>query len=180
MTLVVAYFTAGAASGAGATAGEAAAVATGQGIVVEGAVFAAGSTVGAVVGGAVTAGLAALASQAAVALINNQFDIGATLNDLGSSASVKNLLTAIVTGGALGGLNLDPTGLPTAGGGAQGFMTQLGQNLTAGAARAVIGTAINGGSRGEPEAGLKERAARHGGGPNCQCDRNPHRHWHVA
>ncbi|SDC49890.1 filamentous hemagglutinin family N-terminal domain-containing protein [Variovorax sp. CF079] len=153
VTLVVAYFTAGAASGAGATAGEAAAVATGQGIVVEGAVFAAGSTVGAVVGGAVTAGLAALASQAAVALINNQFDIGATLNDLGSSASVKNLLTAIVTGGALGGLNLDPTGLPTAGGGAQGFMTQLGQNLTAGAARAVIGTAINGGSL---EENLKE------------------------
>lgn len=59
---------------------------------------------------------------------------------------MKNLLTAIVTGGVLGGLNLNPTGLPTSGAGAQGFMTQLGQNLQAAAARAVIGTAINGGS----------------------------------
>ena len=145
VTLVVAYFTAGAASGIGAAAGESAAVAAGQGIVVEGATFAAGSTVGAVVGGAVTAGISALAAQAAVALINNQGDIAGALHDLGSSASVHNLLTAIVTGGVLGGLNLNPTGLPTASGGAQPFMAQLQQNLTAGAARAVIGTAINGG-----------------------------------
>ena len=46
----------------------------------------------------------------------------------------------------LGGLNLNPTGLPTEGTGAQKFMNQLGQNLQAGAAKAVIGTAINGGS----------------------------------
>lgn len=50
------------------------------------------------------------------------------------------------TGGVLGGLNLNPTGLPTSGAGSQAFMTQLGQNLQAAAARAVIGTAINGGS----------------------------------
>jgi filamentous hemagglutinin len=146
ITVVVAYFTAGAASGIGGAAGDAAAVGAGQGIVVEGATFAAGSSVGAVVGGAVTAGISALASQVAVALINNQGDIGRTLHDLGSSSSVKNLLTAIVTGGVLGGLNMNPTGLPTVDGGAQQFMTQLGQNMTAGAARAVIGTAINGGS----------------------------------
>jgi filamentous hemagglutinin len=144
--LVMNFVSFGAAAGAGAAAGDAAAVAAGQGIVVEGATFAAGSAVGAVVGGAVQAGIMALASQAAVALINNQGDIGGALNDLGSSASVKNLLTAVVTGGVLGGLNLNPTGLPTVGGGTQQFMTQLGQNLTAGAARAVIGTAINGGS----------------------------------
>ncbi|MEJ8826284.1 DUF637 domain-containing protein, partial [Variovorax humicola] len=98
------------------------------------------------VSGAVTAGLTALASQAAVALINNQGDVGKTLHDLGSSDSVKSLLTAIVTGGVLGGLNMNPTGLPTAGAGAQEFLTQLGQNLQAGAARALIDTAINGGS----------------------------------
>ncbi|WP_232073460.1 DUF637 domain-containing protein [Variovorax sp. RA8] len=129
VTLAVAYFTAGAASGLGASAGTAV-----------------GGTAGTVAGGAVTAGVTALASQASVALINNRGDIGGALNDLGSSASVKSLLTAIATGGVLAGLNLDPTGLPTTGGGAQPFMTQLRQNLTAGAARAVIDTAINGGS----------------------------------
>jgi filamentous hemagglutinin len=129
VTLVVSYFTYGAASGIGAAAGAAV-----------------GGTAGTVVAGAVTAGVTALASQAAVALINNRGDIGGALNDLGSSANVKNLLTAIVTGGVLAGLNLNPTGVPTVGGGAQPFMTQLGQNLTAGVARAVIGTAINGGS----------------------------------
>jgi filamentous hemagglutinin len=132
ITLVVAYFTAGAASGIGAAAGDAGFIAAG------------GLTISGVVGGAVTAGVSALASQAAVALINNQGDIGGALHDLGSSASVHNLLTAIVTGGVLGGLQLNPTGLPTAGGGAQGLGAQLGQNLAAGAARAVIGTATFG------------------------------------
>ena len=130
VTLVAAYFTAGAASGAGASAGAAVG----------------GGTTGTVVAGAVTAGVTALASQAAVAVINNKGDLGAALNDLGSSASVRNLATAIVTGGVLGALNLNPTGLPTAQGGAQEFMTQLGQNLQAAAAKAVIGAAINGGS----------------------------------
>ena len=98
------------------------------------------------VGGAVTAGVSALAAEAAVAVINNKGDISGALNDLGSSANVHSLLTAIATGGVLGGLNLNPTGLPTEGTGAQKFMDQLGQNLQAGAAKAVIGTAINGGS----------------------------------
>lgn len=131
VTLVVAYFTAGAASGVGGS------VASGVG---------ATGTTAVVVSGAVTAGLTALASQAGVAVINNQGDIGKALHDLGSSANVKSLLTAIITGGVLGGLDLNPTGLPTAGAGSQEFFTQLGQNLKAGAARAVIGTAINGGS----------------------------------
>lgn len=146
VTLVAAYFAVGPASAAGSAAGDAAAVAAGQGVVIEGAVFAAGSGVGAVVGGAVTAGLSALASQVAVALINNRGDLGATLHELGSSANVKNLLTAIATGGVLAGLNLNPTGLPTVGGGTEQFMTQLGQNIQGAAAKALIGTAINGGS----------------------------------
>lgn len=126
ITLVVAYFTAGAASGIGAAAGDAAATAaTGGGVAAlgEGGFIAAGGlTITGVVGGAVTAGVSALASQAAVALINNQGDIGGALHDLGSSASVHNLLTAIVTGGVLGGLQMNPTGLPTAGGGVQGLV----------------------------------------------------------
>lgn len=140
VTLVVAYFTAGAASGAGATAGNAAAVTAGEGVALtSGGTFvtATGATISSVVGGAVTAGISALAGQAAVALINNQGDIGGALDDLGSSANVKNLLTAIATGGVLGGLNLNPTGVPTSGAGSQGYMAQLGQNLQAAAARAV-------------------------------------------
>jgi filamentous hemagglutinin len=164
VTIVVAYFTAGAASEIGAAAGgvtgDAAAVAVGQGVVIEGSVFAAGSGVGAAVGtfvsGAVTAGITTLAAQASIALINNQGDIGAALHDLGSSASIKNLLTAIATGGVLGSMNFNPTGLPTLEGGAQPFMEQLGKNLQAGVARAVIGTAINGGSLEESlQNGLK-------------------------
>ena len=150
VTLVVAYFTAGAASGLGAAAGESAAVAAGEGVAMAGGgafvSAGAGVAISSVVGGAVTAGVAALAGQAAVAVINNKGDIGGALNDLGSSANVHSLLTAIATGGVLGGLNLNPTGLPTEGTGAQKFMDQLGQNLQAGAAKAVIGTAINGGS----------------------------------
>ncbi|MET3442248.1 filamentous hemagglutinin [Variovorax paradoxus] len=154
VTIVVAYFTAGAASelgaAAGGAAGDTAAMAVGQGVVIEGSVFAAGSTVGAGVGtfvsGAVTAGLTTLATQASIALINNQGDIGGALHDLGSSANVHSLLTAIITGGVLSGLSMNPSGLPTVDGGTQGVMAQLQQNLTAGAARAVIGTAINGGS----------------------------------
>ncbi|WP_156373513.1 DUF637 domain-containing protein [Pseudorhodoferax sp. Leaf267] len=149
LTAVVAYFTAGAASTWASGVGEAAAVGVGEGVALSGGgafLTGTGTTISTVVGGAVTAGVSALAGQAAVALVNNQGDLGKTLDELGSSGSVKGLLTAVVTGGVLSGLNLNPTGMPTAGGGAQGFMEQLGHNLKAGAARAVIGTAISGGS----------------------------------
>jgi hypothetical protein len=69
----------GAESGIGGEAGDAAAVGAGQGIVVEGATFAASSSVGAVVGGAVTApivlsglaGSAALGDEAAQLALKN-------------------------------------------------------------------------------------------------------------
>jgi len=130
VTLVAAYFAFPAAQAAGASAGAAVG----------------GGMAGTVMSGAVTAGVTTLASQVAVAVINNKGDLGAALHDLGSSENVKGLVTAIVTGGMLQGMNLNPTGTPTVGGGAQEFMNQLGQNLQAGAAKAVIGTAINGGS----------------------------------
>ena len=141
VTAVVTYFTWGAASGVGQSAAAAAGQTT---------VTAAGVTTltaaGTVIQGAVAAGLTALSSQTAVSLINNKGNLKKTFKDLGSKDSVKSLVTAIVTGGVLGGLNLNPTGLPTESGGAQTFLKQLGQNVKAGAARALVDTAINGGS----------------------------------
>lgn len=150
VTLVASYLSFGAAQGAGAAVGNSAAVGVGEGVALSGGAGAfltgTGLTISGVVGGAVTAGLTALAGQAAVALVNNQGDLAGALHDLGSSANVKNLLTAIVTGGVLAGLDLNPLGLPTVGSGSQGFFTQLGQNLQASTARALVATAINGGS----------------------------------
>ncbi|MCZ2498758.1 hypothetical protein GN316_18500 [Xylophilus sp. Kf1] len=77
---------------------------------------------------------------------NNPTNPGKALEQLGSSANVRGLVAALLTGGVLAGLNLAPTGVPTAGAGAQAFGDQLWQNLRAGAARAVINTAVYGGS----------------------------------
>ncbi|NMG50974.1 hypothetical protein GO613_23080, partial [Azoarcus communis] len=52
-------------------------------------------------GTALNAGFTTLATQASVSLINNKGDIGQTLKDLGSSDSVKQLLTSMLTAGAL-------------------------------------------------------------------------------
>jgi filamentous hemagglutinin len=48
------------------------------------------------VAGATAAAVTTLASQASVSLINNQGDLGQTLNDLGSSDNVKGLVTAML------------------------------------------------------------------------------------
>ena len=93
-----------------------------------------------------------LATQASVSMINNRGNLGAVLSDLGSSSNMRGLVTAMVTGGVLGGLNFSPTGQPTLSGGAQSFSSQLGQNLQAGVARSLISSAINGTS---VEDGLK-------------------------
>ncbi|WNO04232.1 DUF637 domain-containing protein [Rhodoferax mekongensis] len=66
---------------------------------------AAGVTTATFAGAALNAGFTALASQAAVALVNNGGDIGKTLEQLGSEQSIKNLLTTMVTAGALDKLN---------------------------------------------------------------------------
>ena len=50
---------------------------------------------------AIAAGLSTLASQAAVSLINNQGDIGKTLEDLGSKENIQQLVTSMLTAGAL-------------------------------------------------------------------------------
>ena len=158
VTAVVAYFTYGAASGLGAAAGDAAAVGAGQGVALAGGgafLTGTGATIAGVVGGASTAALTALAAQAAIAVAANPTDPGKVLQQLGSSANVHGLVGALLTGGVLAGLSLAPTGAPTAGAGAQAFGDQLWQNLRAGAAKAVINTAVYGGSlEGNLKSGL--------------------------
>ncbi len=58
---------------------------------------------------AVNAGFATLAAQASVAMVNNGGDIGKTLEQLGSSESIKNLLVTMATAGALDALNANMT-----------------------------------------------------------------------
>lgn len=60
---------------------------------------------GAVTSGAVTAGMSSLASQAAVALVENRGNLSKTLKVLGSSESVKATATAMAVGGALNGFD---------------------------------------------------------------------------
>ncbi len=54
---------------------------------------------------AMAAGMTALASSAAVSFVNNGGDLGQTLKDLGSKDSVKSIALAMVSAGALQGLN---------------------------------------------------------------------------
>lgn len=60
---------------------------------------------GAITSGAVTAGMSSLASQAAVALVENQGNLSKTLRALGSNESVKATATAMAIGGALNGFD---------------------------------------------------------------------------
>ncbi|MDP8774731.1 filamentous hemagglutinin N-terminal domain-containing protein, partial [Serratia marcescens] len=60
---------------------------------------------GAVTSGAVTAGMSSLASQAAVALVENLGNLSKTLQALGSNENVKATATAMAIGGALNGFD---------------------------------------------------------------------------
>jgi hypothetical protein len=105
---------------------------------------------------AVNAGFASLASQAAVAMVNNGGDIGKTLAQLGSEQSVKGLLTTMATAGALQQLGSNPMFNGQSGAGttavnslsttqtAATFSGQLLKNVTNNVAGAAIDAAING------------------------------------
>ncbi len=90
---------------------------------------------------AAQAGFTTPASQAAISLINNQGDLGAVLSDLGSSANLRALASAIVTAGVLqtAGLTVDAS--------------SLGENIQnaalRGAVKASIEVGIDGRSPGE-------------------------------
>ena len=137
VAVVVTYFTAGAASGAATSLGMT-------------TVNAAGATVLSVGGTAIAAGLTTLSVQAATAILNNNGDISAALKELGSKENVKGLLTAMVTAGALNGLNasLGWTEVTAK----SPFTQQLGKNLVNGITSSLIGSAING---TPPEQALK-------------------------
>ncbi|MDT7515035.1 DUF637 domain-containing protein [Rhodoferax mekongensis] len=117
---------------------------------------AAGVTTATFAGAALNAGFTALASQAAVAMVNNKGDIGKTLEQLGSEQSIKNLLTVMVTAGALSNLNQTLGFNGQSGPGASGtngitasqtanqFTSNLLKNVTNNVAGAAIDSAING------------------------------------
>lgn len=114
---------------------------------------------GAVTSGAVTAGMSSLASQAAVALVENQGNLSKTLQALGSNENVKATATAMAIGGALNGfdsamgwskdaagkpLNPNNVKLPQLSNGDWGKVAQrvAGQSVIS----SSLNTAINGGS----------------------------------
>ncbi|OIR09839.1 filamentous hemagglutinin [mine drainage metagenome] len=108
IAIAVAYFTAGAGSSmVGTTSavegGAAGATATtiGGTTLATTATTAAGATVTeyTVAGAVINAGFTALASEAAVSFANNKGDIGKTLNDMGQSQNVRNVVAAMLTAG---------------------------------------------------------------------------------
>ncbi|WP_339959320.1 DUF637 domain-containing protein, partial [Photorhabdus tasmaniensis] len=147
MAIAVAAVTAG--SGLAAWAGSGAVGATG----------ATGATASAVYGAAY-GGMIGLASQAAVALIENKGNLTQTLSTLAQRDSVKSLVTQITVGGALGGLDhtmgwgklvegktvVDPlkVQLPLL---SQNNWSQVAQRVAAqSVVSSTLGTAIHGGS----------------------------------
>jgi filamentous hemagglutinin len=117
---------------------------------------AAGVTTATFAGAALNAGFTALASQAAVAMVNNKGDIGKTLEQLGKEESIKGLLTTMVTAGALNALGNSTLFNGQSGAGASGingvttsqaanqFTSNLLKNVTNNVAGAAIDSAING------------------------------------
>ena len=101
VVIVVTILTWGAASSAGAAVAEGAGMTTGAVTSTGSAVL---TTTGSAVAAATSAAVTTLASQAAVSLINNQGDIGKTLQDLGSKESVKQLVTSMLTAGITQGV----------------------------------------------------------------------------
>lgn len=106
LTIVVAYFTAGTGTAALGTTTSVAGGAAGATVTTLGGVTLTSTAAGLTTAGiAINAGFSALASQAAVAMVNNKGDIGKTLEQLGSEQSIKNLVLTMVTAGALDKLN---------------------------------------------------------------------------
>jgi Possible hemagglutinin (DUF637) len=160
VTLVVAFLSYGAASSAGS------AVAGGAGMTTT-TVTAAGVTTttltaaGTVVAAATAAAVTTLATQATISLINNQGNLGATLKELGSKDSIKNLAMAMVTAGALSGVNLAMAnaGITTTAwnsiNATSPFIDQLQKNLVNNLTSTVVQTALTGGNSADYERGLQ-------------------------
>ena len=65
----------------------------------------AGAAIGGVMGSMVSAAVQTIASQAAVALINNQGNVGKTLHDLGSKDNIKAFAASVVSAGVMQGVS---------------------------------------------------------------------------
>ncbi|WP_143694908.1 DUF637 domain-containing protein, partial [Variovorax sp. JS1663] len=155
VSVVAAAVAAPMAAQAGAAAGGAAAVATGEGVALtSGGIFiGASAPITASVSAAVQVGVTALASRAAVSLVNNDGELGKVLKEMGSSESIKAIATSMLTAGVIEGLGntitMDVDGVatplnqitPRA-----GIVPNLGRHVINASARAIVDTAINGGS----------------------------------
>ncbi|CAN7526901.1 DUF637 domain-containing protein [Variovorax sp. LjRoot178] len=96
---------------------------------------------------ALQAGITSMASQATISLANNNGDLSAVFKELGSSESIKNIATAMVTAGALQGLSSSgilPDNLVNATNGSALFTDQLQRQLIDGVASSLVRSAING------------------------------------
>ena len=101
---------------------------------------------------AIDAGFTAIASRAAVSLINNKGDIGATLKELGSSANLRAIAASIITAGVTqglessvfqdAGLNVKTTGFAT-------IQQSIIKGAIKGTINASVRTAIQGGDLGD-------------------------------
>lgn len=103
------------------------------------------------VSAAVSAGFTALASTAAISLVNNKGDLGAVLKELGSSATLRSLATSMVTAGVtagiIGSINADGTVIEL------GKTAEISDQIAYQSIRAltdtVVKTAINGADLGD-------------------------------
>lgn len=93
---------------------------------------------------AANAAFTSLAAQASITFVNNKGNIGKTLSDLAKSDIVKATIAAALTAGALGHVNALPSmqGLNLG----DPWATKLAHNLIIAGGRALVNTAINGGS----------------------------------
>lgn len=104
------------------------------------------------------AGLVSMISTASVSLVENDGNIGKVLKELGSSASVKSILSGMLTAGAIQGVGtLLPEGVANASIAAGSSPTQLlGRYVSQAVAGAVVNNAIYGGSLSDSlEAAIK-------------------------
>ncbi|KAB7613724.1 filamentous hemagglutinin N-terminal domain-containing protein [Amylibacter sp. SFDW26] len=101
---------------------------------------------------AINAGVTTLVNQSAVALVNNQGNLGDALQQLGSSESLRSLLTSIVSAGFTAGLT-DVVGLgdfnPKTATALQNATYKLQSGLLHASVNATVDTAINGGNLGD-------------------------------
>ncbi len=101
---------------------------------------------------AVQAGLGNLLTQSSVALVNNQGDLGATLEQLGSDEGLRSLVTAMVSAGFTAQLN-NAAGLgdfdPTTATAMENTIYRTQTGLIGASVNATVSTAINGGDIGD-------------------------------